>query len=124
MEYESKINIVAFILNTPWTLLGFIFGLLSFPKNIAFRESDHAIVMRVKRLWLTEIFMGLRARGNVIGNTLLITQNANDEIYKHECVHVRQFERAPFIFPFLYLFELLNHGYRKNKYEEEARKMV
>ena len=122
MGDESKINIVAFILNIPWTLIGFILGLLSFPRNITFCMSDHTIIMRVKRLWLTEMVMKSRVSGNAIGNVLLLTQNADDEVYRHECIHVRQFGQAPFIFPFLYLFELLNRGYWKNKYEEEARR--
>lgn len=31
-----------------------------------------------------------------------------------------RFSRQPFIHPFLYLAESMRHGYRHNRYEEEA----
>ena len=39
---------------------------------------------------------------------------------KHEIIHVKQHERYPLIYPFLYLFELLKNGYRQNRFEVEA----
>jgi hypothetical protein len=39
----------------------------------------------------------------------------------HEHVHMDQFDRWPFTFPFRYLWELLRHGYAGNRFEVEAR---
>jgi hypothetical protein len=39
----------------------------------------------------------------------------------HELVHVLQFRRRPFLFPFLYLAGLARHGYRRHPAEREAR---
>ncbi|MCL4415882.1 MAG: hypothetical protein M1365_04160, partial [Actinobacteria bacterium] len=39
---------------------------------------------------------------------------------EHEIIHVKQCDKYPVIYPFLYLYELLTKGYRHNRFEEEA----
>lgn len=42
------------------------------------------------------------------------------ELLLHELRHVHQFQACP-AFPFRYLWELLRHGYHRNRFEVEAR---
>ena len=55
-----------------------------------------------------------------IGNIILLTPKILDRDLEHELIHIEQYNRSPFVHPFLYWWELLKHGYRKNKYEQEA----
>ncbi len=41
--------------------------------------------------------------------------------WRHEDVHVAQFNAHPFLFPVLYGLESARHGYQNNKYEIAAR---
>jgi hypothetical protein len=108
-----------FILNIPWTILGFLSALICLIYKI---ETDKRgfIKVFVKRLWITEIFLGRRTYGLVLGNVIILSQYANEQILIHEMIHVKQFEKMPFIFPILYLYENYKNGYEKNKYEIEA----
>lgn len=106
------------ILNFPWTLLGLAVGLLSVPKGAKFSKTY--FVINVRRLWLNEIYMRRRVRGVTVGSTILLSDSADKFTLDHELVHLKQFQKYPFIFPILYLFELLKNGYGNNKYEEEA----
>ena len=55
-----------------------------------------------------------------MGNIVLLGKNILDNDMEHELVHVEQFEREPFIHPFLYQYQNLVYGYKENKYEKEA----
>lgn len=59
-------------------------------------------------------------RACTIGNVILLTQKELKNDFEHELVHIRQQEKYPFIFCFLYLRETFRKGYRKNKFEDEA----
>lgn len=64
----------------------------------------------------------------VIGHTIHLHNTGKEEFLKnkrwvkHELCHVQQFEKHGF-FPFIfkYIVESIKKGYRKNKYEVEAR---
>lgn len=99
-------KIVLYILNLPWTLIGFLVGLLSVPERINLR-SGWTILIKVKNLWLCEIFMGRMVGGVTIGNTILLSKFSEVSTLEHEKVHVKQYERFPSIFPFLYIYEFL-----------------
>ena len=47
----------------------------------------------------------------------------NERWVKHEVCHLKQFKKhGHFIFIVKYLWESIQHGHHKNKYEKEARK--
>lgn len=109
--------VVAFVLNIPWTLIGLLCCLISFPKSISWKSGT--FVVRVSNFWWTIGYMkGTRAA--TIGHTILLGPNTTEGDYEHECVHAGQYIRLPFVFPFLYYIELFRRGYRENKYEQEA----
>ena len=59
-------------------------------------------------------------RAATLGHVVILSNNLEKGDLEHELVHVEQYERMPVIFPFLYYLELIQKGYRKNKYEDEA----
>ena len=95
-------------------------GLLSLPQSIKIDKIQFLMVMKVKRLWINEIFLRRRVRGFTLGNTVLLSDVSESNTYSHEIIHIKQFMRMPFIFPVLYCVESIRNGYRNNKYEEEA----
>ena len=60
------------------------------------------------------------SRAMAIGHVVLMGPKTLDRDLEHELIHIEQLARAPLVHPFLYWLEFLRHGYRKNKYEEEA----
>lgn len=108
---------IAFILNLPWTVLGLLLGLLSIPKS--FHTRPGAIVIDITKFWWAFGYMkGVRAAA--MGNVVLLGSHVLPGDFEHELVHVQQHTKYPLIFPLLYYTELLRHGYRKNRFEEEA----
>jgi len=55
-----------------------------------------------------------------LGNVILLGPKLLDNDLAHELVHIQQHQREPFIHPLLNGVETLRHGYRQNKYENEA----
>lgn len=78
-----------------------------------------AFILRIKKFWWAFGYMH-NARAMAIGHTVLLGPNLLDKDLEHELVHVEQAMRAPLIHPVLYFIELLQKGYRNNKYEVEA----
>lgn len=117
---ENNMQKIAFVMNLPWSLLGFVYGLLLLPTSIKTDKLALVIVVKVRRLWVNEIFLGRKVRGFTLGNTVLLSNIANDNTYNHEIIHVRQFTKAPFVFPLLYCLQFIKNGYKNNKYEKEA----
>jgi len=64
---------IAFVLNLPWSLAGLFYSLLILPRNINIDKLQFVIVVRVKRLWINEIFLRRKAKGFVLGNTVLLS---------------------------------------------------
>lgn len=112
---------ITLAMNLPWSLVGLFYGLFALPRSIKTDKLTLVIVVKVRRLWVNEIFLGRRVRGFTLGNTVLLSNVADDNTYDHEIVHVRQFTKAPFVFPILYCLEFIKNGYQDNKYEKEAR---
>jgi len=54
------------------------------------------------------------------GNVVLLASTADFADLHHELIHVEQFERKPFVHPFLNWYQLWRFGYRGDKYEREA----
>lgn len=112
---------IIFSLNTPWTLIGLFAALLSFPKKVSFSKSPVAVIFTVRSFWWYTWLPNMKgARAMAMGNVVLLGKNSLDKDLEHELVHVGQFEREPFIHPFLYQYQSFKNGYRNNKYEKEA----
>jgi hypothetical protein len=114
---------LAFILNLPWTILGFFATLLSVPKKISFSKKPLAIIFHVRSFWWWQFLpgqKGMNPRAMVNGHCIQLGPNIEEADLAHEFIHVEQAIRQPFIHPILYELETRRHGYRNNKYEEEA----
>lgn len=107
------------IINIPWTILGFLIGLICLIYKIKFDERGFLLIF-VKRLWVTEVFLKRRTYGLVLGNIIILSQYADKKTLIHEIKHIEQFKKMPLIFPVLYLYESYKYGYANNKFEIEA----
>jgi len=71
------------------------------------------------------LLSGMRraAAAVTLGRTILVHPAARitPRLIRHELAHVRQWQRRPFLFPFLYVWNHLRYGYYANPYEIEAR---
>ena len=108
-----------FILNLPWTLIGLFLALISIPTSV--RVTQGALVFHIRSWWWTHLFKymkGVRATTN--GYVVLLGPNIEPLDLEHELIHIEQHKRYPFVYPFLYISELIRKGYRNNKFEEEA----
>ena len=110
---------VLFMLNLPHTSTGIIPALLSGPYKFRLNKNPIAFVIYVKKFWWVFGYMK-NSRAMTIGHIILISPKELKNDFEHELIHVKQCERYPFIFPFLYLYELIKNGYRKNRFEVEA----
>lgn len=112
-------KIAAFILNLPWTLVGFFTAIISFPTKVELFKQKFVFVFRVSNFWWYKfIHPGVRAMTH--GHVILLNPQADDLDLKHELVHIEQFNKHPLIFPALYFLESILRGYQKNRYENEA----
>lgn len=119
--YSVHMDVLAFILNLPWTALGLLGALLSVPTSIQLTSKPLAIIFSVRSFWWYTWMPGkgsVRAITN--GHVIQLSPAILDKDLEHELIHVEQYERAPLIHPFLYAWQYCRHGYRKNKYEDEA----
>ena len=71
--------------------------------------------------WLSG--MGGPAAAVTLGAAIVVHPSVpvTRELIRHELAHVRQWRRAPWLFPLRYVLEHMKHGYRNNPYEVEAR---
>lgn len=114
-------QIITYILNLPWTIIGIIFSLISIPEKFGFSKNPFAFVINIKSFWWYEWLPGKKGvRAITIGNVVLLSRKILEKDLEHELVHVKQFNRAPFVFPILYFWENLKSGAVNNKYEKEA----
>jgi len=113
--------VIVFILNLPWTIIGLLTALASFPQSISLSSRPGAIVIHVRSFWWYSWLPGQkRMRAAAIGHVVLLGPRADDKDLAHELIHVEQLNRLPFIFPILSYWESFKPGYRQNKYEVEA----
>ena len=110
---------ISFILNLPYTLFGIFLAFYLQPKEVRWSSDPYHILFRVKKDTFGIDFLK-NWKGMTVGHTIILNPKSKKGVLEHEVVHVRQFARLPFIFPFLYLFELCRHGYKGNRYELEA----
>lgn len=110
---------ISFLLNIFYTTAGFFCGLFSLPTSIKFVKRPFAFIFQVKTFWWAIGYMK-KARAMTVGHVILLGPKTEALDLEHELIHVKQYEKMPFIFPFLYYLELFKKGYKNNKYEVEA----
>lgn len=114
-------NVIAFILNLHWTVLGLLASLLSAPTSIRLHKKPIALVITIRSFWWLEWLPGQKGlRAATLGNIVLLGPHLLSGDQEHELIHVEQNEREPLIKPFLYMWQSVRYGYRNNKYEVEA----
>jgi hypothetical protein len=108
---------VAGLLNVPWTLIGLLVAAISLPSGVRLHHKPFVLIFTIKCFW----WKGRRkARATTSGYVVLLSPEADGKDLMHELVHVQQYVREPFVHPLLYVYEVYKHGYRRNKYEQEA----
>jgi hypothetical protein len=55
-----------------------------------------------------------------IGHAVMLGPQELPKDLEHELIHVKQYDREPLIYPFLYYREVWAKGYRNSAYESEA----
>ena len=110
-----------------WIVLAALIGKpLALPPGILTRYPELAVV-RWRRgglpVRIAGLFMGRPSVAAItLWRTVFLAPHArlDAELLLHELRHVHQFE-ASAAFPLLYLWESLFHGYRRNRFEADAR---
>ena len=103
-------------------MLGRILG-----RELVHREAPGDVRIRAGR-WIP-VLGGIlsRMRGPAaavtLGRTIIVHPDValTQRLLRHELAHVRQWQRWPVTFPIRYIWKHLQHGYRDNPYEVEAR---
>ena len=110
---------IKYILNIPYTLIGIIISVLSFPKKIVFLKRPLSLIFYVKNMWWRFGYLK-GARAITLGNIVILGPKIEEFDLGHEITHVYQYLKYPLIFPVLYYVELFKNGYKDNKFEKEA----
>ncbi len=115
------VGLIAFIFNLPWTIIGLIGAALSGAYRVRLSRRPLAIIFKVRSLWWYRWLPGKQGtRAITNGHVIQLGPLELERDLEHELIHVEQAEREPFIYPFLYVLESWRHGYRQNRYEDEA----
>ena len=118
---NTRVALLSFILNLPWTFEGFIAAILSIPKGVKFYNNPLAIIFNVKSFWWYTWKLSKKGtRAMTQGHIILLGPSIEPNDLAHELIHVRQYIQAPFIHKFLYNYQSIRFGYRQNKFEQEA----
>lgn len=103
-------------------MLGWILG-----REIPHDDTPEGVRIRAGR-WVTGLGGRLsRMRGPAaavtLGRTIIVHPDValTPRLLRHELAHVRQWRRWPVTFPLRYIWQHLQHGYRDNPFEVEAR---
>src|SRR3569623_48135 len=110
---------ISFFLNLPKTILGGLFAIVLYPKNISWNKDKWAIIFIVKGAWPQFGYLK-KWRGATIGHVIILNPNAGKDVLEHELIHIEQYNKYPLVLPFLYGIELIQQVYKNNKYELEA----
>lgn len=115
----APMKLIILFLNLPFTFTGIFPLIVSGPKSIKLIKNPYALLCEVRGFWWAFGYLK-NSRAMTIGNIILLSPNVLKNDLEHELIHVKQCDRYPVIFPFLYLYELLVRGYRQNRFEDEA----
>ena len=119
MGFNLSNSMFAFILNLPFTIVGLFIALISIPTTVSWTKERVALIVKVKSFWWSIGWMK-GARAATVGHVVLLSKKNEPKDVEHELIHVDQYQREPFVYPFLYYLEFFRKGYRNNKYEIEA----
>ncbi len=111
--------LIALLLNTPYTLLGLISALATFPYSAKFSNDPLCVIFKTNKCWWG-IGPYKYMRAATTGHVILLTQKTLENDLEHELIHVRQYQHYPLVYPVLYYMESVKKGYRMNKFEDEA----
>ena len=111
--------LVAFVLNLPYTLVGAILLIPSFPYGFKLIKNPLSFVFKVKSFWWGFGYLKY-SRAITISHIIFLGPRLLKNDLEHELIHVKQFDKYPLIFPILYYYERFKNGYRQNKFEDEA----
>lgn len=112
-------KILAFVLNSPYTLFGILLAILSVPRSLNFDRNQFALIFRVRLAYPFLPYMK-SWRGMALGNVVILNKRELPNDLEHELIHVEQFNRHPFIHYWMNIIELYKKGYRNNRFEIEA----
>lgn len=112
------LRFLAYAWASPNTLLGLLFGLLSFQRP----RVAHGVVVFDRRVrgfvWTLHLF---RRSAMTYGHVVLANRPVERGLLSHELHHVRQYERLGPLYIPLYVIIWIFTGYRGHPFEEAAR---
>ena len=109
---------LAYVWAFPNTVLGLVFGLLSFQSP---RVSDGVIVFDRRRRGFVLLLAVFRSAAVTYGHVVLANRPVEGSLLVHELHHVRQYERLGPLYLPLYVVIWCFTGYRRHPFEESAR---
>ena len=102
-------QLLAFLLNLPWTIALVIAGLLSLPTKAELHTKPFAMIIHVRSFWYYKWVSGQRSvRAMALGSVILLGPELIKNDLEHELVHIQQHQREPFIHPILNFIETMN----------------
>ena len=123
------LKLVRYIWPRPYTLLGILLGLFATIMGAKMQFKEHIFAFSgghlpkiLKHLPFTKSFVAITLGHVVLAESL----DSQSQFWRHECVHVRQYERWGILFVPAYFLASLwvwahgNHPYRDNPFECEA----
>lgn len=111
---------LAFLLNTPFTIIGLLLALIYIPYKVIWNRDLAALILYVRYDRFTPLPYMKGWRAMALGHAVIMGPREKPLDLEHELIHVEQHIRYPFIFIFLNYIELVLHGYRNNRFENEA----
>jgi hypothetical protein len=120
----SIMMLIGLLFNLPWTILAIFAAIISIPTELTLHRHPAVLIIHVRSFWWKHIHGTQHVRAVTTGNVVLLGSKLEKNDLKHELVHIEQYQREPFIHPFLYFFESWAHGHQNNKYEVEAYRLA
>ena len=109
---------LAYVWTSPNTLLGLLFGLLSFQRP---RLAHGILIFDGPRRGFLAVIAVFRRAAITYGHVVLSNRRLSGPLLVHELHHVRQYERLGPLYIPLYLLIYVFTGYRRHPFEESAR---
>ena len=109
---------LAYVWTSPNTLLGLVFGLVSFQRP---RLAHGILIFDGPRRGFLALIGLFRRSAITYGHVVLSNRPLLGRLLVHELHHVRQYERLGPLYIPLYLLIYVFTGYRRHPFEESAR---
>jgi len=114
----APLRLLAYVWTSPNTVLGLIFGLLSFQRP---RSSNGLLIFDGATRGSLWVIAKFRRAAITYGHVVLSNPPLEGRLLVHELHHVRQYERLGPLYIPLYLLIYVFTGYRRHPFEEAAR---